>query len=83
VSSAEKSSSYAETVDPRSGKHRPVVRAQESGFVGARLSADGSTILGATGGYDPEGRHDVVVIPYAGGTPTLLARNAADPDWTR
>jgi Tol biopolymer transport system component len=75
--------SYAETVDPATGRHRPVVRAQESGFVGARLSADGSTILGATGGYDPESRHDVVTIPYAGGTPALLARNAADPDWTR
>jgi len=75
--------SYAETVDPRTGSSRPVLAAQERGFVGARLSADGSTVLGATGGYDPEGRHDVVTVPYAGGAPTLLARNAADPDWTR
>ena len=75
--------SYAETVDPQTGAHRPVLRAEEGGFVGARLSADGSTILGATGGYDPETRHDVVTVPYAGGTPTLLARNASAPDWTR
>lgn len=75
--------SYAETVDPVTGRATPVVRAEERGFVGARLSADGSTILGATGGYDPESRHDVVTMPYGGGKATLLARNADDPDWTR
>jgi Tol biopolymer transport system component len=75
--------SYAVTVDPLTGRHKPVAKATESGFVGTALSADGTTILGATGGYDPDSRHDVVTIPYAGGTPTLLARNAADPDWTR
>jgi Tol biopolymer transport system component len=75
--------SYAVTVDPSTGRQRTVLRAEERGFVGARLSADGTTILGATGGYDPEGRHDVVTVPYAGGAPTLLARNASDPDWTR
>jgi Tol biopolymer transport system component len=75
--------SYAVTVDPRTGAQRPVVAATEAGFVGAALSADGSTILGATGGWDPNDRHDVVTIPYAGGTPTVLARDAADPDWSR
>ena len=74
--------SYAETVDPATGAHRPVVRAEETGFVATRLSADGATILGATGGFDPNGRHDVVTIPYGGGAPTLLARNAVSPDWT-
>ena len=75
--------SYAEIVDPLTGRHKPVVKAVESGFVGARLSADGTTILGATGGVDPGARHDVVTIPYGGGRRTVLARGAYDPDWNR
>jgi Tol biopolymer transport system component len=75
--------SYAETVNPATGAHRPVVRPAEAGFVGTDLSADGSTILGATGGYEPSTKHDVVAIPYGGGTPTVLARNALEPDWNR
>ncbi|HWH95730.1 MAG TPA: hypothetical protein VNT03_17860 [Baekduia sp.] len=75
--------SYAVTVDPVTGAHRPLLRAAETGLIGSRLSADGSTVLGATGGFDPDGRHDVVTVPYGGGTPTLLARNAYNPDWTR
>jgi Tol biopolymer transport system component len=75
--------SYAETVNPATGAHRPVVRPAENGFVGTDLTADGSTILGATGGYDPSTKHDVVAIPYGGGTPTVLARNALEPDWNR
>ena len=39
--------SYAETVNPGTGAHRPVVRPAEDGFVGSDLTADGSTILGA------------------------------------
>jgi hypothetical protein len=75
--------SYAETVNPATGAHRPVVKPAENGFVGTDLTADGSTILGATGGYEPQTRHDVVAIPYAGGTMTVLARNALEPDWNR
>lgn len=75
--------SYAEVVDPLSGTHKPVVKALEAGFVGARLSADGTTILGATGGVDPGSRHDVVTVPYGGGRRTVLARGAYDPDWNR
>jgi WD40 repeat protein len=75
--------SYAERVDPVSGAHRPLLRAEETGLIATRLSADGSTVLGATGGFDPDGRHDVVSVPYGGGAPTLLARNAYNPDWTR
>jgi Tol biopolymer transport system component len=75
--------SYAETVDPATGAHRPVVRPAEDGFVATDLTADGSTVLGATGGYEPSTKHDVVAIPYGGGTPTVLARNALEPDWNR
>jgi hypothetical protein len=75
--------SYAEIVDPLTGVHKPVVKAVEAGFVGARLSADGTTILGTTGGFDPDGKHDVVTIPYGGGKQKVLARDAFDPDWNR
>jgi Tol biopolymer transport system component len=74
--------SYAETVDPVTGKVRRVGRASD-GIVGYNLSADGSTILATTGGYDPSDQHDVVTIPYTGGIPTTLVRNAFSPDWTR
>jgi Tol biopolymer transport system component len=74
--------SYAETVDPVAGKVRRVGRSSD-GIVGYDLSADGSTILGTTGGYDPGDKHDVVTIPYTGGSPTVLARDAFSPDWTR
>ncbi len=74
--------SYAETVDPATGKVRRVGRASD-GIVGYDLSADGSTILATTGGYDPGDPHDVVTIPYTGGTPTVLVRTAFSPDWTR
>jgi hypothetical protein len=74
---------YAETVDPDGGAHRPVARAQTTGFIGTDLSADGSTILGETGGFDPLTRHDAVAIPYGGGAPRLLVRGASHPDWNR
>jgi Tol biopolymer transport system component len=74
--------SYAETVDPATGRVKRVGRSSD-GIVGYDLSADGSTILATTGGYDPGDRHDVVTVPYTGGTPTVLVRDAFSPDWTR
>jgi hypothetical protein len=75
--------SFAETVNPVTGAHRPVTKTIENGFVGADLSADGSTILATSGGYEPSAKHDVVTVPYGGHTPTVLARNALEPDWNR
>jgi Tol biopolymer transport system component len=75
--------SYAVTVNPVTGAQRPVRRAIERGLVGTGLSADGSTILGATGGFDPGSRHDVVTIPYNGGSPKVLVRKAFEPRWNR
>jgi Tol biopolymer transport system component len=72
---------YAETVNPLTGAHRPVGKAVENGFVGTCLSANGRTILGSTGGFDPSPPHNVVAIPYGGGSARVLARNASDPDW--
>jgi Tol biopolymer transport system component len=74
--------SYAVTVNPRSGAQHALTKEREQGFVGAALSADGSMVLGWLGGFEPGPGHRVVTIPYAGGKPKLLAKNAFEPDWS-
>lgn len=74
---------YAVTVDPLTGKERALTDERETGFVGTALSADGSTVLGSIGGFEPGPGHKVVTIPYAGGKQTVLANNASEPDWNR
>src|SRR4051794_34796572 len=41
------------TVNPATGRTRSLSRNQETGFVAAAISKDGSTVLGTTGGADP------------------------------
>jgi Tol biopolymer transport system component len=74
--------SYAVTVDPGTGAQRTLTKEREQGFVGTALSADGSTVLGWLGGFEPGPGHNVVTIPYGGGKPTVLAKNASEPDWS-
>jgi hypothetical protein len=74
--------SYAVKVNPKTGAQKPVSKSGEQGFVGAALSANGKFVLGATGGFDPGSKHDVVSIPYGGGKATVLAENAFEPDWS-
>jgi hypothetical protein len=75
--------SYAVTVNPRTGAQRPLLNPEESGFVGTDLSADGTTVLGYEGGFDPGNRHNVATVPYRGGEPTVLIENAFEPSWNR
>lgn len=75
--------SYAVKVNPETGGQKPVGKAGEQGFVGTALSNDGRFVLGFEGGFDPGNSHDVVTIPYAGGKPKLLVKNAFEPDWSR
>jgi Tol biopolymer transport system component len=75
--------SYAVTVNPKTGAQRPLLKAEESGFVATALSADGKTVLGFEGGFDPGNKHNVATVPYGGGKPTVLATNASEPDWSR
>jgi Tol biopolymer transport system component len=75
--------SYAVTVDIPSGKEHVLGPRAENGYVGAAISKDGSVVLASTGGPDPSNRSNVVTIPYAGGKPKVLARNADLPDWNR
>jgi Tol biopolymer transport system component len=74
--------SYAVTVNPRTGAEKALTKEREVGFIGTALSSDGSSVLGWLGGFEP-GPHKVVSIPYAGGKPKVLVNNAGEPDWSR
>jgi Tol biopolymer transport system component len=74
---------YAVTVNPKTGAERALTKEREVGFVGTALSSDGKLVLGSLGGFEPGPGHKVVSIPYAGGKPKVLANNAAEPDWSR
>ncbi len=75
--------SYAVTVNPKTGAERALTKEREIGFVDAALSADGKTVLGSVGEFEGNvaGRK-VLSIPYAGGRPKTLAANASEPDWS-
>jgi len=75
--------SYAVTVNPKTGAERALTKEREVGFVGTALSKDGTTVLGSLGGFEPGLGHKVVSISYAGGKPKALANNASEPDWSR
>jgi Tol biopolymer transport system component len=74
---------YAVTVNPQTGAQRPLIEATEQGFLGTGLSADGKFVLGKTGGFEPGPGGDVAVVPYGGGKPKVLAKNASEPSWSR
>jgi hypothetical protein len=75
--------SYAVTVNPKTGAERALTKEREVGFVGTALSNDGKFVLGSLGGFEPGPGHKVVRIPYAGGKPKVLANNASEADWSR
>jgi Tol biopolymer transport system component len=75
--------SYAVTVNSKTGAERALTTEREVGFVGTALSRDGKLVLGSLGGFEPGPGHKVVSIPYAGGKPKVLASNASEPDWSR
>ncbi|MEX2105667.1 MAG: hypothetical protein WD810_02105 [Solirubrobacterales bacterium] len=75
--------SYAVTVNPQTGAQRTVKKAGEVGFVGTALSADGTTVLGFTGGFEPGPNRNVATVPYSGGKLKVLVENAFEPDWSR
>jgi len=74
---------YAVTVNPKTGAERALTKEREVGFVGTAISKDGKLVLGSLGGFEPGPGHKVVSIPYAGGRPKVLASNASEPDWSR
>ncbi len=74
---------YAVTVNPRTGAERALTKERETGFVGTALSRNGKFVLGSLGGFEPGPGHKVVSIPYKGGKPKVLANNASEADWNR
>lgn len=76
--------SYAVTVNPRTGAQKPLDKMGdgEQGFVGTALSSDGTTVLGFSGGFEPGPDHKVATLPYGGGKAKTLVKNAFEPDWS-
>jgi Tol biopolymer transport system component len=73
---------YAVTVDPATGAER-VVGTKSQGFLASALSADGSTILGSSGGFEWAGPARIVTAPYAGSATRVLVSRGYSPDWSR
>jgi Tol biopolymer transport system component len=76
--------SYGEGVNPSTGAVHKLSRKKSIALelVAAGISRDGSTVLAATGGYDPGGgNNNVVTVPFAGGPLRLIARHAFAPSW--
>jgi Tol biopolymer transport system component len=74
---------YAVTVNPKTGAERALTKERETGFVGTALSRNGKLVLGSLGGFEPGPGHKVVSIPYKGGKPKVLGNNASEADWSR
>lgn len=72
---------YAVAVNSKTGAQRPLVEATEQGFVGVAFSADGKSVLGSSGGFEPGLDHKIEAVPYAGGKGKVLAKNAFEPSW--
>jgi hypothetical protein len=75
--------SYAVTVNPKTGAQKPLDKVGEQGFVGTAISQDGSTVLGFTGGFEPGPNHRVATVPYGGGKVKTLVKGGFEPDWSR
>jgi Tol biopolymer transport system component len=75
--------SYAVTVNPRTGAERKVVPGDmEIGFDGDALSKDGKLVLGVSGGAEPNPNQEIAVVPYGGGKKKVLTKGY-EPDWSR
>jgi hypothetical protein len=69
-------------VDPESGK----VRDLEGGSQTVALSGDGRFALAYSynnAGVTDEGDASVLIVPYGGGEPKVIARGAVAPSWNR
>lgn len=48
------------------------------------VSSGGNQVLVQLGGFEgPPSSGSVAVMPWAGGTPTVLVKHAGDPSWNR
>ena len=72
---------YAVGVNVQTGAQRPIVEATEQGLVGTALSANGKTVYGSTGSFEPTPHEAVVSVPWSGGKPKVLVKGASSPSW--
>jgi Tol biopolymer transport system component len=75
---------YGEAVNPSTGAAR-LLSSNKSlayGLIAAGISRDGTTVLGATGGFEPGPGHNIVSVPFAGGPVKVLIRGGFAPSWT-
>jgi Tol biopolymer transport system component len=72
----------AYAVDPLTGTATDLGVHPLDGTSPGAISRDGTTVLAQTGGQQgPSRGQNVVSIPFSGGAPTTLVRNASTPDW--
>ena len=74
--------SYGVAVSTVTGAEKKLTDDPETGFQGAALSANGSTILGTTGlGFGPS-HPKIVTMPWGGGPEKVLVGGAYFPSWS-
>jgi Tol biopolymer transport system component len=73
--------SYAVAIDPVSGRQHGLGPQAELGILASAISRDGALVLGATQSFGGPPRPKVVTVPWTGGRPSVLVRNATAPDW--
>lgn len=74
--------SYAVAVNTVTGAEKALTNNSETGFVGAALSPDGTTVLGTTGlGFGGNPHPKVVTVPFSGGGQKVLVNGAFEPSW--
>jgi hypothetical protein len=73
------------TFDVPSGRRHRLAVPSGRGLVAyaADLSGDGKNVLVDVGPFDGDVHHRAYSIPFAGGTPRLLVREAHSPSWAR
>jgi Tol biopolymer transport system component len=74
--------SYAVAVSTVTGSEKKLTKNPETGFQGAALSPDGTTVLGAVGlGFGGNLHPKVVTVPFTGGPEKVLVPGGYEPSW--
>ena len=75
--------SYAVAVNMVTGAEKALTNNPETGFTGAAISADGTTVLGTAGiGFGGNPHPKVVTVPFNGGKQKVLVNGAYEPTWS-
>jgi Tol biopolymer transport system component len=75
--------SYAVAVNLVTGAEKALTKDPETGFVGAAISPDGTTVLGTAGiGFGDSPDPKVVTVPFGGGRQKVLVDGAYEPGWS-